>query len=273
MVTAIDWGRTSVEDRRNLYLSVKRLEDSGLITRQQFYERVFGDDHRRLGPGFQNNFSTGRVSARNASLIYNFVASHFPESAKALASSISPPPLRGPLSPWLEFLEENAVHFELGSRDLFRFARVALSEDGRWVRPPPLESANDHYQIARGQSYAVLLDSPQSGWATALYEVDGFWFRFGWQDYVQKIRAGPQWLSNTSDGAQVQTLSIHEHGNFKFVVLFSKSKVILTKVTGLMRHTQALRESELNEIARSLAASNARLVVVSIGGWVYIDDV
>jgi hypothetical protein len=261
LLPEIDWTSAGRSTRKKLYLIVKRLVDTGRIHWPAFMQAAFKAEASRLGPGFQNNFSTGKVSARNAALIYGFLRENF---ADATASEF--PPLdeseRPEIRAWLDALdgaynEPNETDF-----DFLRFVPIQQIVDdhgGRdtWAKTPEMTGANTR-GVFSDRMYAVQFAPWIVGAATGLYCTEGDWFPHYCGQVIEKTDW--MWMGGEAGEGLCKPVAF-KPGPASYVLIISSADVAL-QIVQRSRFPFPLREGDLNRLPQMIVSSRSPWTVI-----------
>jgi hypothetical protein len=251
----IDWAASSTDLKRRLYEVIRRLEESGRLSRPEFYAKAFGPKPA-LGVGFQNNFSTGRISARNAALIHDFLRREFPEEAREITLAYHDTTLEG--AAWLAFLHEHGIEDPHSSGNYLSFIRIPTPQDLAEPVPAPPFGDGNHHLIAAHSCYLVQYYSGIDGHAVGLHAFGNDWFI---SSRPQPVHIGRQWLRAEPPG-HVWPIQFDRPGVSLLYAVIAGPFELIMDVVGSHDIRYPLPERHLNSVPGLLRTSKAKWEIV-----------
>ncbi len=235
VLKSIDWSNSTNEQRKALYVAVKRLVDSGAIDWNALYERALGTN-ANIGIGYENNFREGRIGRRNAALIYQFLQREFPEAAWEVHYRHSSE--RNPvLWRWRQFLDLNANPE----------AMVIIPLDG-WDQFKATRERPQFFSIS--EQSVIALDSPIEGVGICLWAHGHYWHLQWLSEFNPTVRviASFQILTRKGNGSPT-SMSFHDPGVHSFLAMVGREEFVATILDQVHDHGGVpVRESVLDSL-------------------------
>ena len=251
----IDWKAATEAQCRRLYAAVKKLEDTGRLARLDFYERAFGPKPS-LGVGFQNNFSMGRISARNAALVYDFLRRDFPEEARSVFighHGEAPESVE-----WLAFVQEHGFEDNHASDTYLKFLNVAAPDDPVEPMATPAFIDGMHHMIEVRKSYLVQYRCAVDGHAISLHLLGNDWFI---SSRPQPVRAGRHWLHSPYPGHAYPVCFERPDTPLLYVTIAGSAELVWD-IIGSQDDRHPMREKHLSSLPGRFRAEKAPWEIV-----------
>jgi hypothetical protein len=264
-VPDVDWENASTELRRHLYGTVKKLWDSGRLSRQDFFTRAF-PDAARLGPSFMNNFSTGKVSTPNAALIYDFLRRHFRESAYEVFTASYDQ--KHDDNEWTSFVFahgfENPKHID----NNIKFVDIEPRSDNDPVLPPDFTIERRSDIVQNRHRYLLQYFSAIAGYAATLFAYGDQWFVCTYPEPTKG--RGWQWLG--AQGADYFMPVVFESEEPFFFVVVSGTAELVNAVAyplGGHDHRYPLRERHIRSLPSLFRAAEGEWEILYLRSKVW----
>jgi hypothetical protein len=250
-MTPLNWLKASEEERAKLYHVAKAVMNITGLPPDEFYKQALNG--RIVDPiSTTGNFSRGKISRRNAAMIYSWIETNHLKIGLSVAPDLF---TQRSGTGWLGLLQARAQY---GALRLLRLSARGL------VRPAS-EHPIEEQPVRLGEQFAFSLESNIDGTVFAFQKATGLWhlmpLSFNPDAYLLPCIKGHQKFPARPDGSALPLVETENDGlqSFVFIVVSSigDMEAEVSACIGL-----ALRPEQLSSLSDQLTSTEPTAIAI-----------